>query len=150
MEARLAKVRAKEKAQKEKYLKGDPSFKKRKVDVGKDGKDDDEEQFLLDDYESDGEKEGGKSNLNGVYSAATLALMDQLGIGKAFKEEELEDEDETKVFLESGLLDFTKSNRYFTVLGLTHSSHNLSTSFEGSTSHQPSRTTRTKKVRLKI
>ena len=99
MEARLAKIRAKEKAQKLKYLKGDEqNFKKRKVDKNGDGKDsDDEEQFVLDDYESDGENASTKGGLEGVYSAATLALMDQLGIGTAIKEEEVEDEDATKV-----------------------------------------------------
>jgi hypothetical protein len=35
MEARLEKIRAKEKAQREKYLKGDQTFKKRKTNVEK-------------------------------------------------------------------------------------------------------------------
>lgn len=97
MEARLAKVRAKEKAQKQRYLKEDQNFKKRRVDVTGDGDTKDEEQFVLDDYESDSEHAGGKVTLDGVYSAATLALMDKLGIGQVLKEEEMEDADETKV-----------------------------------------------------
>lgn len=97
MEAKLAKIRAKEKAQRDRYLKGDQQPKRRKMDVGK-NEDDDEEQFALDDYESDGERSGIKNGgLNGVFSAATLELMEKLGIGQLSKEEEVEAEDEIKV-----------------------------------------------------
>jgi chromosome transmission fidelity protein 1 len=98
MEARLEKIRAKEKAQKDRYMKGDQNFKKRKTDASGDRIDKGEEQFLLDDYDSDAEKTGDKKNrLDGVYSAATLELMEQLGMGKTPREEEVEAEDETKV-----------------------------------------------------
>jgi chromosome transmission fidelity protein 1 len=97
MEARFAKIRAKEKAQKERYLKGDQSSKRRKLETNATGADD-EEQFVLDDYESDGDSHVQKSaGLSGVYSAATLELMEQLGMGKSTKEEEVELDDETKV-----------------------------------------------------
>ena len=101
MEARLAKIRAKEMAQREKYLKGDQKYKKRKTDTAKtNGEDVDEEQFILEDYDSDGEQPGprkGGSAGNGL-SAATLELMEKLGMSiNGLKEEEIEAEDETKV-----------------------------------------------------
>jgi len=93
MEARLAKIRAKEKAQKMKYLKGDQGFKKRKTEKTDDH--DDEDQFVLDDYESDNESREDKK---GFYSAATLELMEKMGMGpSASKPVEEEVEDETKV-----------------------------------------------------
>jgi chromosome transmission fidelity protein 1 len=93
MEARLAKIRAKEKAQKIRYLKGDQDFKKRKT--FKDEEQDDEEQFVLDDYESD-QDDGNKRG--GFYSAATLELMEKMGMGpSASRSTEEEIEDETKV-----------------------------------------------------
>lgn len=95
MEARLAKIRAREKAQRDKYLKGDQNFKRRKVETGND--DDDEEQFVLDDYESD--REQGGSSSSGL-SAKTLEMMSRIGMGPAaLTEEEEEVEDEIKVRL---------------------------------------------------
>lgn len=100
MEARLAKIRAKEKAQREIYLRGDQKYKKRKTDTAKaNGEDVDEEQFILEDYDSDGEQSGprkGGAAGNGL-SAATLELMEKLGMNNGPKEEEVEAEDETKV-----------------------------------------------------
>ncbi|KAK0113884.1 ATP-dependent DNA helicase chl1 [Cadophora gregata f. sp. sojae] len=94
MEVRLAKIRAKEKAQRDKYLKGDQSFKRRKVETEND--DDDEEQFVLDDYDSDREQSG--SSTSGL-SAKTLELMSKIGMGPTAMTEEDEDiEDEIKVF----------------------------------------------------
>ncbi|KAH7369668.1 helicase C-terminal domain-containing protein [Rhexocercosporidium sp. MPI-PUGE-AT-0058] len=95
MEARLAKIRAKEKAQRDKYLKGEQSVKRRKVAVGID--EDDEEQFVLDDYESDREQNGPSSS-SGL-SAKTLELMSRIGMGPAaLTEENEEEEDEIKIF----------------------------------------------------
>lgn len=98
MEARLARIRAKEKAQRNMYLKGDQGVKRRKVDVDKNDEGDDE-QFALEDYESDQEQnasKGGKSA--GTFSAATLELMAKIGMGSVTpKEEEEEAEDEIKV-----------------------------------------------------
>jgi chromosome transmission fidelity protein 1 len=97
MEARLAKIRAKEKAQRDRYMKGDPNFKKRKTNVESSEKDDDEEQFVLDDYDSDEEQRSSKDK-GSLYSAKTLELMEKLGMGASMlKEEEDEVEEETKV-----------------------------------------------------
>jgi len=100
MQARLAKIRAKEKAQRERYLKGDQRQKKRKIgtehnDIGND----DEEQYVLDDYDSDNEQSTSKTGSNaGGLSAATLELMSKLGMNlQAPQEEDLEAKDETKV-----------------------------------------------------
>ncbi|KAH7382985.1 helicase C-terminal domain-containing protein [Cadophora sp. MPI-SDFR-AT-0126] len=94
IEARLAKIRAKEKAQRDKYLKGDQSFKRRKVEA--ENVEDDEEQFVLDDYDSD--REQGKGSTGGL-SAKTLELMSKIGMGPAaMTEEDDEVEDEIKIF----------------------------------------------------
>jgi chromosome transmission fidelity protein 1 len=97
MEARLAKIRAKEKAQRERYLKGDQKYKKRKTDTVKaDGADGDEEQFVLDDYDSDTDQSVSRKAASGL-SAATLELMEKLGMNiSGPKEEEVEAEDEMK------------------------------------------------------
>lgn len=101
MEARLAKIRAKEKAQREKYLKGEPHSKRRKTDDKEKAMGgEDEEQFVLDEYESDRDGEGStaKGEARNGLSAETLALMEKLGmnLGPPEKEEE-ELEDEIKV-----------------------------------------------------
>jgi chromosome transmission fidelity protein 1 len=97
MEARLAKIRAKEKAEQDKYLKGGQAFKKRKGESNEYGQDG-EEQFILDDYESDQEKGSRSGGSTSVFSAATLELMSKVGIGPtALKDEEEEIEDEIKV-----------------------------------------------------
>ena len=100
MEARLSKIRAKEKAQRDAYRNGDQAFKKRKTGSEKkdDDGDDDDEQFILDDYDSDHEKSTPKIGAATGYSAATLELMGRLGMGAtALQEEDAEVEDETKV-----------------------------------------------------
>jgi chromosome transmission fidelity protein 1 len=103
MEARLARVRAKEKIQKERYRKDDQSHKRRKIDA-RDGiiDADNEAQFELDDYESDQEgsilSSHAKTAPTEGLSADTLALMDKLGmVVKPPKEDEIEIEDEIKV-----------------------------------------------------
>ena len=97
MEARLAKIRAKEKAQREKYLKGDETFKRRKTAAEKD--EDDEEQFVLEDYDSDHEQSSHKNGIAATgFSAATLELMGQLGMGTTVADDEEDEmEDEIKV-----------------------------------------------------
>lgn len=108
LEERLAKIRAKEKAQKVKYIKGDQSFKKRKTNVEADEKEDDEEQFVLEDYDSDTELNSSRKGGDGTYSAATLELMSKLGMGpNALKVEEEEAEDETKVCIPGSWSDLT-------------------------------------------
>ncbi|KAG4429212.1 hypothetical protein IFR05_015304 [Cadophora sp. M221] len=95
LEARLARIRAKEKAQRDKYFKGEQSFKRRKVETGNDEVD--EEQFVLDDYESDREHSGAGSS-SGL-SAKTLEMMSRIGMGPAaLTEEDEEVEDEIKIF----------------------------------------------------
>ncbi|KAF8866317.1 ATP-dependent RNA helicase chl1 [Acephala macrosclerotiorum] len=99
MEARLARIRAKEKAQRDKYLKSDHGVKRRKVDVDQ-SDEGDEEQFVLEDYDSDQEQNGSKGGKSGsAFSAATLELMAKIGMGPVTpKEEEDETEDEIKIF----------------------------------------------------
>ncbi len=97
MEARLAKIRAKEKAQREKYLKGDENFKRRKMAAEKDK--DDEERFVLEEYESDLEQSSHKKGIAATrFSAATLELLGQLGMGTTITDEQEDEmEDEIKV-----------------------------------------------------
>jgi len=98
MEARLAKIRAKEKAQRDKYLKGDNTSKRRKIEAEK-KEGEGEEQFVLEDYESDREQSELKKGAVGTgFSSATLELMGKLGMGiSTADEEEVEVEDEIKV-----------------------------------------------------
>ena len=98
LEERLTKVRAKEKAQRERYLKAGQSYKKRRVDTSRAASNDDEdEQFVLDDYESDGEKSAhGKVGREG-FSAATLELMDKFGSNHRHVDDDIEVDNETKV-----------------------------------------------------
>lgn len=120
MEARLARVRAKDKAQGEKYLGGEPGPKRRRVrDEQEKEERDDEEQFALDDYDSDQEGLGSFSKGAAAFglSAETMALMKKLGmkIGSA-EEEEQELEDEIKVFcLSQGHLRKAYTGRFSTV-----------------------------------
>lgn len=99
MELRLQKVRAKEKAQRENYERGKQSYKKRKTDDSSPSDHrGDEEQFFLEDYESDREESHSNSNPAGL-SAATIELMEQLGMIKhSSRGEEMENEDEIKIF----------------------------------------------------
>lgn len=98
MEARLAKIRAKEKSQRDKYFKGDQNFKKRKTE-SKDDDDDDDAQYILEDYESGDEKSSNSGGASSVFSAATLELMSKAGMGPmTSRDEDEEVEDETKVF----------------------------------------------------
>jgi chromosome transmission fidelity protein 1 len=99
MEDRLSKIRAKEKAQRQQYLRGDSAQKRRKPDSTQSIVDNqDEEQFVLDDYDSDSERSTFKTEGTDGLSAATLELMQKLGmtIG-APKEDDDEGEEEIKV-----------------------------------------------------
>ncbi|EUC39179.1 hypothetical protein COCCADRAFT_31902 [Bipolaris zeicola 26-R-13] len=98
---RIAKIKAKEKRAKERYENGESSYKRRKV-VSGETNDDDEAQFVLDDYESDQESQkrarGGTFNESGL-SAETQALMASLGYADdAPKNDDGEVPDETKIF----------------------------------------------------
>lgn len=103
LERRLAKLREKEKKVKQQYENGEPVTKRRKVaNVDGDGEPGDD-QFLLDDYESDKEDRGGvvrgHQNPNGL-SAETQALLEKLGMnyGLPTVEEDVEMPDELKIF----------------------------------------------------
>ena len=98
MEKRLSKIRAKEKAQRAQYLKGDHGHKKRRIDSQKGEDGDDEDQFVLDDYDSDADTTNRDQTNPGGLSAATRDLMEKLGIHtQGAVEEEAEVEDEIKV-----------------------------------------------------
>jgi chromosome transmission fidelity protein 1 len=92
---RIAKVKAKEKRAKERYEIGEPRFKRQKL--AGDADRDDEAQFILDDYESDGEHAKAGTFDDSGLSAETQALMQQLRYAEASKEEG-EIPDETKIF----------------------------------------------------
>jgi chromosome transmission fidelity protein 1 len=101
MEARLSKIRAKEKAQRQQYLRGESAPKKRKPESNQKvptDQNETEEQFVLDDYDSDDEKASSMTGGAAGLSAATRELMEKLGMSIAApKEEEDEGEDEVKV-----------------------------------------------------
>jgi hypothetical protein len=140
IETRLAKIRAKEKAQRAKYLRGDSGPKRRRTDLKQSsGAEQDEEQFVLDEYDSDGEK--SSSGNDGGLSAATLELMEKLGmtIG-APKEDDEEAEDELKVGRKlSDLRHLSNFWRSSSVLEPTRSLHSSSTNSAASSSRQQSR-----------
>jgi chromosome transmission fidelity protein 1 len=126
MEARLSKIRAKEKAQRQQFLRGESASKKRKPDSHQRAdadQDEADEQFVLADYESDdgnaSSKTGGATGL----SAATLELIEKLGMNLAApKEEDEEGEEELKVINLSMIPDPSDLSRYSTVLELIRSS----------------------------
>lgn len=99
MEARLAKVRANEMAQREKYLKEPYAKRRRTEDKTDNGVAEDEEQFVLDEYDSDreGKAWARKGDISSGLSAETLAMMEKLGMNVEPAKEEEELEDEVKV-----------------------------------------------------
>lgn len=98
---RIAKIKAKEKRAKERYEGGEPSYKRQRTAPGETN-DDNEAQFVLDDYESD--QESHKRARAGVFdesglSAETQALMASLGYADdSSKADDGEAPDETKIF----------------------------------------------------
>ncbi|KAI9816568.1 MAG: ATP-dependent DNA helicase chl1 [Pycnora praestabilis] len=104
VETRLAKIRAKEKRQKEKYERGEPMQKKLRGDNDHNAAaEDDEDQFALDEYNSEEGNDQNKSATsylsdNGL-SAATQELMRKLGMDTAVhRDEEEELGDVLKIF----------------------------------------------------
>lgn len=128
MEARLAKIRAKEKAQRQQFLRGESASKKRKPDSNQrvDGDQDDaDEQFVLEDYESDDGDANSKTGGATALSAATLELMEKLGMNLAApKEDDEEGEEELKVINLCMILNPSDTGRYSTVLEPIRSSPN--------------------------
>ncbi|KAI9772002.1 MAG: ATP-dependent DNA helicase chl1 [Geoglossum simile] len=101
LEARLAKVRAREKRQQEPYKNGEPRLKKLKknTDAETTAATNSEAQFLLDEYESDEEHALGNPSPFAGLSATTQELMEKLGMGLGRpKAEDAEVDDELKVF----------------------------------------------------
>jgi chromosome transmission fidelity protein 1 len=108
-EKRLEGVREKERKtrERERVKGGEAGWKKRRVanDDGddEDGKADVEDQFALDDYDSDDDRESARRNNNGQpqYSAETTKLLEKLGMIIPAKDERKSDDDteeELKVF----------------------------------------------------
>lgn len=102
LEARLEAVRKQERKVKERQEGGQPYHKKRKLGNDSDSAaDDEEDQFILDDYESDdgskGDKHGGTATDLGL-SKETQALMEKLGMMPKTKDEDVEPEDELKIY----------------------------------------------------
>ena len=123
MEARLSKIRAKEKTQRDRYLKGNTNQKRRKTEVVQSSSEEGDEQFVLEDYNSDGERSGLKNGSKaGNLSTTTLELMEKLGmdVGRLKEDDEVaEDEAKVNIFpLTSGA---SNIDRYSTVLELTRS-----------------------------
>ncbi|KAJ9648856.1 ATP-dependent DNA helicase chl1 [Coniosporium tulheliwenetii] len=104
LEARLAKIRAKEKRLKERYENGEPTHKKQKQRTATSAfvSEDDEARFTLDDYESDDNadrKSDATTNADYGLSAETQALMSKLGMPTAgASTEDTEAMDKLKIF----------------------------------------------------
>jgi len=106
LEAKLEKIRQHERKVRDRQENGPPLTKKRKLDddSGKDVDIVDEEQFALDNYESDDEGTKGSTANNGDadlgLSKETQALMQKLGYGLSALStpEDLEAEDELKIY----------------------------------------------------
>jgi chromosome transmission fidelity protein 1 len=106
LEARLEKIRQHERKIRDRQENGPPLAKKRKLDDNNDKNTEivDDEQFALDDYESDDEGTKTSSINNGDselgLSKETQALMQKLGYGISAlpKAEDMEAEDELKIY----------------------------------------------------
>ncbi|KAL8779904.1 MAG: hypothetical protein Q9213_006726 [Squamulea squamosa] len=103
LESRLATIREKELRQRQPYEKGEPQRKRAKVDyTNPSSKLGDEDQFLLDDYKSEGESTGStvvRGDREGL-SNASLDLIRKLGepVGTTQDDSEVEAADELKIF----------------------------------------------------
>jgi chromosome transmission fidelity protein 1 len=100
-EARIAKIKEKEKRLKEAYQRGEPKSKRQKTISSSVPAEDDEARFVLDDYESDtdGASNSKAHNFNDSgLSVENQALMEKMGLSFQNKEEETEIPDETKIF----------------------------------------------------
>jgi chromosome transmission fidelity protein 1 len=99
LEERLRAAREREQKIKNRAAKGEPAAKKRKIVSSDEVEPTDEDQFVLDDYDSDtgGSKHGNEGS---QYSAETTKLLEQLGLlPPKKKESSVEDvEEEVKVY----------------------------------------------------
>jgi chromosome transmission fidelity protein 1 len=106
LEAKLEKIRQHERKIRDRQENGPPLTKKRKLDDGNNKETDivDDEQFALDDYESDDEgtktSDTNDGNAELGLSKETQALMQKLGYGISAlpKAEDMEAEDELKIY----------------------------------------------------
>ncbi|KAI4756681.1 DNA repair helicase [Aureobasidium sp. EXF-3400] len=106
LEAKLEKIRQHERKIRDRQENGPPLTKKRKLDENNDQNTDilDDEQFALDDYESDDEGTKTSNTNNGDVelglSKETQALMQKLGYGISAlpKPEDMDAEDELKIY----------------------------------------------------
>jgi chromosome transmission fidelity protein 1 len=106
LEAKLEKIRQHERKIRDRQENGPPLAKKRKLDGDNDKNADiiDDEQFALDDYESDDEgtktSNANDDNADLGLSRETQALMEKLGYGISAlpKAEDMEAEDELKIY----------------------------------------------------
>ena len=99
LEARLEAVRRRERKLRARDANGEPPFKKRKQAKDEAGSADlDEDQFVLDDYESDEEQRPQRSGRSD-YSSETTQLMEKLGMVLPNNHGQEEDDvDELKIF----------------------------------------------------
>ncbi|KAK3069157.1 ATP-dependent DNA helicase chl1 [Teratosphaeriaceae sp. CCFEE 6253] len=99
-EARLSAVLAKERKIKERRAGDAPPGKKRKLGPADAEAATDEEQFVLDDYESDDDKRSNASGQRPDYSTETTKLMETLGMLQRDKkgDDGLEDVNELKIY----------------------------------------------------
>lgn len=103
LESRLARIRDEEVRLKQQYEKGEPARKRAKRSQEDCALEfEDEQQYVLDDYESDNDsrKSATASTRGGGFSTATLQLMQKLGGPSALTEKDSNTEapDELKVF----------------------------------------------------
>jgi chromosome transmission fidelity protein 1 len=103
LEQRLARIRENERKLKKRFDSGEPLLKRLKTDhISREGQVD-EDQFALDEYESDSEhtrSHGAKDIADYGVSAETQAILKRLGIftGSHVDDEETEMPDELKIF----------------------------------------------------
>lgn len=84
LQERLARARDREAKAKQRYANGESFMKRQKTSKGPENQDEGEaeEEFVLDDYESDNEKSTGATTFNELgLSKATQDLMKKLGMG---------------------------------------------------------------------
>ena len=102
LDDRIAKLKAKEKKIQDRFVNGEPQFKRHKPSPDDVAEHVDEAQFALDDYESDNDG-GGRRKLHAFnefgLSAENQTLLEQMGYSVKQKEEDAGDvPDETKIF----------------------------------------------------
>ncbi|KAJ4346932.1 ATP-dependent DNA helicase chl1 [Didymosphaeria variabile] len=102
LEDRIAKIKAKEKQTKDRYVNEKPRYKRQKTAANDANDDVDEAQFALNDYESDNDGTGRhkpQSVSESGLSTENQVLLEQLGYSSKPKEEDADEvPDDTKIF----------------------------------------------------